>query len=50
MLVIMEFDLRVIDKALPKSGDDTIGIVPVVSFMTLSAAALAMVIRRRLCA
>ena len=50
MLVIMEFDLRVIDKALPKSGDDTLGIVPVISVMTLSAAALAAVIRRRLCA
>ena len=51
MLMLMEFDLRVIDKALPKSGDNTPGAgVLTVAFLSCSAAAAALIVRRRLAA
>ena len=51
MLMTMEFDLRVIDKALPKSGDGTLDAGTVAAVMTAGMAALAgVLIRRRLAA
>ena len=48
MLVSMEFAVRVVDKALPKSGDDTLGAGAVAGGMTLCAAGLtALMVRRR---
>ena len=51
MLVSMEFAVRVVDKALPKSGDDTLGLWLVGGAMALFAAAgSALIIRRNRCA
>lgn len=48
MLVTMEFSVRVIDNALPKSGDDTIGLGCIASTISVCAAGMAvLVIRRR---
>ena len=48
MLVSMEFAVRVVDKALPKSGDDTLSVGVVAGGMTLCAAGLtALMVRRR---
>lgn len=51
MLVSMEFAVRVIDKALPKSGDDTLGLWLVGGMMALCVAGgSTLVIRRKLAA
>ncbi len=49
MLLSMDFSVRVIEKALPKSGDDTLGILPVALLMAglLSMMGAAAVIRRK---
>lgn len=48
MLASMEFSVRVVDKELPKSGDDTLSMGAVAGGMTLCAAGLtALMVRRR---
>lgn len=49
MLLSMDFSVRVIEKALPKSGDDTLGILPVALVMTalLALMGVAVAIRRK---
>ena len=40
MLVSMEFTVRVVEKALPKAGDDTLSVAPVAGAMGLAAAGM----------
>lgn len=47
MLVTMEFSVRVIDKVLPKSGDNTLSAGIAIPAMSTSAAALAILVIRR---
>lgn len=47
MLVSMEFTVRVVEKALPKAGDDTLSIAPVAGVMGLAAAGMATALVRR---
>lgn len=47
MLVSMEFAVRVVDKALPKSGDDTLGLWAVGGCMVMFAAVGSMLVVRR---
>lgn len=47
MLVSMEFTVRVVEKALPKAGDDTLSIAPVAGVMGFAAAGMATALVRR---
>ncbi len=49
MLLSMDFSVRVLEKALPKSGDNTLGVVPVSLLMTglLGAMGAGIAVRRK---
>ncbi len=49
MLLSMDFSVRVIEKVLPKSGEDTLGILPVALLMAglFAAMGVALTIRRK---
>lgn len=46
MLVSMDFAVRVIDNALPKSGDSTLGVAPVAAMMAMCAGGVGLLARR----
>ena len=50
MLVSMDFAVRVIDNALPKSGDNTLGVVPVAAMMAMCAGGVGLLVKRMRCA
>lgn len=46
MLVSMDFAVRVIDNALPQSGDNTLGVIPVTAMMAMCAGGIGLMVMR----